>query len=155
MLYLLCLFLTLHRPTPVLELKIAPEKQTFEMKEAINLLVSLENKGSLAAVVDKRFLPGPDESFGQEITLLVTGPKEHPLPYLVLFEPSTLNPDDLEILGPRHSLTQTLTLSNAYVFGEEGTYQVQAIYDTTLIQSPVPFWRGRLVSLPITFEVRK
>ena len=153
MLFFLFVSLLFSHPTSELNLTITPEKKVFQSQEPIMLLIKVENKGNVPLQLDSRFLPEADEAFPGELTLLVTAPKERPLPFLPLFESSELREEEIIKVLPRTSIERPLDLSNFFKLSIPGPYLVQVIYDTTTIQSSHTFWKGRLVSLPIIFEI--
>lgn len=140
---------------PAVTLTLVPEKKTFQKGEPVVCEVILRNGTKRKLIIDRRFLPGADETFGQELTLLVTGPKETPIPNQVLFQPAPLSKSDLQFLLPGQSIEEKLPLSNVFLFSTPGDYRIQAIYDTTRLNSILPFWRGRLTSSPVVFSIEK
>lgn len=134
---------------------LIPEKKIFQKGEPVLVQIVISNGTKNKLIFNRRFLPGTDESFGRELTLYLTGPKEQPIPNLVLFQPSPLTKSDLVILLPGQSITQTLPLSNIFFLKDPGDYQLEAIYDTTAIKSALPFWRGRLVSPSAAFSIHE
>jgi len=140
-------------PPPAVTLTLIPEKKSFQKGEPVAFEIVLVNRTKNKLIVDRRFLPGADETFGQELTILLTGPKEMPLPNLVMAQPSPLTKSDLQMLLPNQSISQKLPLSNIFLFSTAGDYQIQAIYNTTGLASALPYWHGRVVSPPVSFSI--
>lgn len=140
-------------PPAAVILKLVPQKSVFQKGEPVVFEIVLKNGTHNKVIVDRRFLPGADETFGQELTLLMTGPGEKPIPNLALFQPSPLTKKDLQFLLPGRSIAQRLPLSNVFILSNPGEYQLQAIYDTRNLSSTLPFWRGRIVSSPVVFSI--
>lgn len=140
-------------PSAPLTLALSPAKAVFQPGEPLRLSLVLKNSGKTTLFVDKRFLPGMDESFGNEITLLVSGPNEEIYPFLFLMQPSRIQKEDIQELLPGRILEKTMALEELYPIQEPGTYRVQAVYNTKNLKADFPFRHGRIVSSPVTFTL--
>lgn len=153
MLLWLFFLLALAKPEQALSLTVVPQKATFRQGEPVVVSLVMENRGRISLFIDRRFLPGPEAGFGREITLWVTGPRSRPLPFLSLIQPSRLTQASIQKLSPGRSVAKTLVLTQYFAIHETGRYLLQGMYDTTSIESPLRFWKGKIVSPVVVFSV--
>jgi hypothetical protein len=140
-----------------LVLSISFGKTTYELGEEVFSTMVLRNDGEQAILVNKRLAcntkwsPSPF----REISLRVVTPSGEELDFRAKINRGRPKPEDFVELQPGESVQGVCQISWYYHLDQEGTYSVQAFYESQSDPKPgdTLAWKGQLESNVVTFNV--
>lgn len=123
-----------HHALDMLSLEISPEKKAYRMGEPILFRAVLANDSQAAVIINNRFLVGYEEQDEREFYFRIFTPEgeryDLPSDHQADIFPKPITLENKERLPPGDAIKMDLPFTPIYQIRGEGTYIIQAVYQS-------------------------
>ena len=146
------------QPPLKMDFSIVLEKSECKLQEPIYANFKLENKGTAAAYVNKRFYLGSEESpkDKKEVFLIITSPSSTKLFCKYSYETGLPKSEYFELLQPGKEVSSEFKrdLRSYFDFTETGVYQIVAVYQNVYGKElGLDVFADKVISKPVSLKI--